>query len=62
MNRARYRGLSRVVIQGYLSVIASNLKKYIKVIDGKIKDGVTVTLAKLAALGYAKGILCPDTG
>jgi IS5 family transposase len=51
LKRARYRGLPRVRIQVYLAVIANNLKKYCKIIAGKIKEGITNTLAKVIALG-----------
>jgi IS5 family transposase len=61
LSRARYRGLSRVRIQVYLAVIANNLKKYCKIIAGKIKEGVTNTLAKVIALGPPGGRVCPNT-
>lgn len=62
MRRARYRGLPRVRIQAFLSALAADLKKYVKWIMGKLKEGVTNTLAKLSALGATKGEVCPDTG
>ena len=62
LKRARYRGLPRVSIQTLLAVMASNFKKYIKFIMGKLKDGVLATLAKLTALAPPKGEVCPDTG
>lgn len=60
--RARYRTLPRVRIQAFLSAMAADLKKYVKWIMGKLKEGVTATLAKLAALSPPKGVVCPDTG
>ena len=60
LGRARYRGLPRVRIQAILSALASNFKKFVKWIMGKLKDGVLATLAKLAALAPPKGSLCPD--
>ena len=62
LGRARYRGLPRVRIQAFLSTLAANLKKYVKWIAGKLKNGVIKTLAKLAALAPPKGELRPDTG
>lgn len=62
LNRARYRSLPRLRIQAFLSALAANLKKYIKWIAGRLKEGVTGTLAKLAALSPPKGALRPDTG
>ena len=62
LKRARYRGLPRVRIQAYLSALASDLKKFVKWIMGKLKNGVLETLAKLAALFPTKGVVCPDTG
>ena len=50
LGRARYRGLSRVRIQAFLSALAADLKKYVKWIMGKLKEGITATLARLAAL------------
>lgn len=60
LKRARYRGLSRVRVQVYLTVLANNLKKYCKIIVGKIKEGVTNTLAKLIALGPPGERVCPN--
>jgi len=62
LGRARYRGLGRVRIQAFLSVLAANFKKYVKWITGKLKEGITATLAKLSALGETKGAVYPDTG
>lgn len=62
LGRSRYRGLPRVRIQAFLSALAANLKKYVKWIAGKLKEGITGTLAKLAALAPPKDALCPDTG
>lgn len=62
LGRARYRGLPRVRIQAFLSALAANFKKYVKWIMGKLKEGVTATLAKLAALSPPKGVVYPDTG
>ena len=62
LGRARYRGLSRVRIQAFLSVLAANFKKYVKWLAGKLKNGVTATLAKLAALAPPKGVVCLDDG
>jgi len=62
LRRARYRGLTRVRIQAYLSAIASNFKKFVKWVMGKLKNGVIKTLAKLVALVPPKGVVCPDTG
>lgn len=62
LDRARYRTLPRVRIQAFLSALAADLKKYVKWIIGKLKEGVTNTLAKLSALGETKGVVCPDTG
>lgn len=62
LRRARYRGLARVRIQAYLSALSANLKKYFKWTKGKLKDGVTETLAQLAALSPPKGELCLETG
>lgn len=62
LSRARYRGLSRVRVQAFLSALAANLKKFVKWIMGKLKNGVTSTLAKLAALAPPKGVVYPDTG
>jgi len=60
LKRSRYRGLSRTRIHAYLSVMANNLKKYCKIITGKIKEGITNTLAKLIALGPPGERVCPD--
>ena len=59
--RARYRTLPRVKIQAYLSALAANFKKFVKFVMGKLKEGVTNTLAKLAALSPPKGVVYPDT-
>jgi transposase len=60
--RARYRGLSRVRIQAYLTAIVVNIKKWVKFVMGKLKNGIIDTLAKLSALGETKGEVCLDTG
>ena len=60
--RARYRGLFRVRIQAYLTAIAVNIKKWVKFVLGKLKNGILNTLSKLAALAPPKGEVCPDTG
>lgn len=60
--RARYRGLSRVRIQAYLTAIAVNLKKWVKFVTGKLKNGILDTLAKLAAIAPPKEEVCPDSG
>lgn len=62
LRRARYRGLSRVRIQAYLAALASNFKKFIKWITGKLKDGVINTLAKLPRYIGVKGEAYPETG
>ncbi len=62
LRRARYRGLSRVRIQAYLAALASNFKKFIKWLMGKLKNGVLITLSKLAALAPPKGVVYPETG
>lgn len=62
LKRARYRGLSRVRVQTYLTAIASNLKKWFKYIMGKLENGVLMTLSLLAALVPPKGVVYPDTG
>lgn len=63
LDRARYRTLPRVRIQAFLSALAADLKKYVKWIMGKLKEGVTNTLAKLPRyIGAPKGVVCPDTG
>lgn len=62
LRRARYRGKPRVSIQVYLATIASNFKKYVKFIMGKLVDGVISTLAKLPALAPPMGEVCPETG
>lgn len=62
LNRARYRTLPRIRIQAFLSALAANLKKFVKVIMGKLKEGVTVTLAKLTALSPPKGVAYSDAG
>lgn len=62
LSRALYQGLSRINIQAYLAAIASNLKKYTKVITGKIEEGISATLIKLSTLSPPKGQLCPDSG
>ncbi len=61
LGRARYRTLPRVTIQAFLSAMASNYKKFVKWLMGKIKNGVTKTLAKLAAMGPPKGLPCPNS-
>ena len=61
LGRARYRGLPRINIQAYLSVTAANLKKLVKWLMGKLKEGVIATLAKLVAMEPPKGFLCPNT-
>lgn len=70
LGRARYRTLPRVKIQAYLSAMTSNLKKFVKWLFGKIKNGVINTLVKLSALvpteasglSPPKGVVYPDTG
>lgn len=62
LGRARYRTLPRIRIQAFLSALASNLKKFVKWIMGKLKNGVLETLAKLAALAPPKGVVYPDAG
>ncbi len=62
LGRARYRELSRVRIQAFLSALAANLKKFVKWITGKLKNGVVNTLSKLAALSPPKGKVYPETG
>lgn len=62
LRRARYRGLSRVRIQAYLAALASNFKKFIKWIMGKLKDGVINTLAKLPRYIGAKGEAYLESG
>ena len=62
LGRARYRGLPRVRIQAFLSALAADLKKYVKWIMGKLKEGVSATLAKLATMMPPEGELRPDTG
>lgn len=61
LGRARYRGLERVRIQAFVSAMAANLKKFVKWITGKIKEGITSTLAKLAALMPPEELLCQNT-
>jgi len=63
LKRARYRGLSRVKIQAYLSAMVSNFKKYVKFTLGKIKDGIRETLAKITTLPppIFEGLVCPYT-
>jgi IS5 family transposase len=61
LKRARYRGLSRVRIQAYLAALACNLRKYVKFITGKLKDGILETLSKMAALAPPTGVVCLDT-
>jgi len=60
--QARYRGLSRVRIQAYLTALVVNLKKWVKFVTGKLKNGILDTLAKLAAIAPPKGEVCPDSG
>lgn len=62
LSRARYRSLPRVRIQAILSALASNLKKFVKWMMGKLKNGVLETLAKLAALAPPKGVVYPEDG
>ena len=61
--KARYRGLSRVRIQAFLTAIVVNIKKWVKFVMGKLKNGIEETLAKLAPIPSGpKGEVCPDTG
>lgn len=62
LKKARYRGLSRVRIQAYLTAMASNLKKWFKYVIGKLKEGTLKTLSLLAAAAPPKGKLRPDSG
>jgi len=57
LENARYRGIDRMHIQAYLTAIAVNLKKWVKVAMGKLANGITDTLAKLAALSPPKGVV-----
>lgn len=60
LESARYRGIDRIRIQAYLTALAVNIKKWVKFAMGKIKDGITDTLAKLAAIAPPKDAVCPD--
>lgn len=61
LENARYRGIDKMHIQAYLTAIAVNLKKWVKVAMGKLANGITDTLDKLAALSPPKGVVCPET-
>lgn len=62
LKRARYRGLTRVRIQAYLAVTASNFKKWFKYVTGKLVNGTLKTLSLLAALGPPEVQSCLNTG
>lgn len=60
LENARYRGIDKMRIQAYLTAIAVNLKKWVKFAMGKLANGITDTLAKLAALSPPRGALRPE--
>lgn len=61
LESARYRGINKMRIQAYLTALAVNIKKWVKFALGKLKDGITDTLAKLAVLSPPKGVVCPES-